>query len=308
MNLSEFHSCAMCPRECQIDRTRAKGYCQAGTELCINLAQLHFGEEPPISGTRGSGTIFFSHCNLRCVFCQNYKISLQGQGRSISTNELLSLFYTLQQQGAHNINLVTPTHYSMILREIIAQAKADRLTIPVLWNSSGYEKVSSLQQMKGLIDIYLPDFKYYHPVYAKKYSGAGDYPVVALNALREMVSQCGFLQLDAEGIAQKGVLVRLLVLPHALAGTQNSLRLLADEFGPDLPLSLMAQYYPAGRAKEYPELNRGITTAEYQAVLDVAQALGFTHIYTQELSSDDSWTPDFVTYESQSIAQTGEFK
>jgi putative pyruvate formate lyase activating enzyme len=270
-------------------------------ELKINLAQLHYGEEPPISGSRGSGTIFFSHCNLRCVFCQNHVISLRGSGQIISEEQLLKVIFELQKQGAHNINLVTPTHYSRPLISVLKAAKEQGLKIPILWNSSAYEHVETLHNLKGLVDIYLPDFKYYHPLYAKKYSHAEDYPAVALKALKEMVAQTGFLQENAAGIATKGVLVRLLLLPNGLSGTKDILRLLADEFGTKLPLSLMAQYYPAAEAVYIPELNRGVKTNEYQAVVELAQEIGFEKVFGQELSCDDQWTPDFTDTDKRGV-------
>jgi len=199
----------------------------------------------------------------------------------------------LQKQGAHNINLVTPTHYTPQLRVIIASARAQGLKIPLLWNSSAYEKVETLKSLNSLVDIYLPDLKYSHGVYAKKYSHAVDYPAVALDAIKEMYSQVGPLSVDADGIAQKGVLVRLLVLPQGLSGTENNLRRLADEIGPDVPVSLMGQYYPAGEAGKYPELGRGVSDDEYQKVLDTANELGFSNVYVQEISSNDFWTPKF---------------
>jgi len=261
--------------------------------VAINLYQLHFGEEPPISGTRGSGTIFFSHCNLKCVFCQNYTISCQGFGSSLGEESVIRIMLELQEQGAHNINLVTPTHYTPQLRAIIASARAQGPKIPLLWNCSAYEKVETLKSLNSLVDIYLPDLKYSHGVYAKKYSHAVDYPAVALDAIKEMYSQVGPLSVDADGIAQKGVLVRLLVLPQGLSGTENNLRRLADEIGPDVPVSLMGQYYPAGEAGKYPELGRGVSDDEYQKVLDTASDLGFSSVYVQELSSNDFWTPKF---------------
>jgi len=285
--------CRICPRDCGVNRYEQRGFCGASASVAINLYQLHFGEEPPISGTRGSGTIFFSHCNLKCVFCQNYTISCQGFGSSLGEESVIRIMLELQEQGAHNINLVTPTHYTPQLRAIIASARAQGLKIPLLWNSSAYEKVETLKSLNSLVDIYLPDLKYSHGVYAKKYSHAVDYPAVALDAIKEMYSQVGPLSVDADGIAQKGVLVRLLVLPQGLSGTENNLRRLADEIGPDVPVSLMGQYYPAGEAGKYPELGRGVSDDEYQKVLDTASDLGFSSVYVQELSSNDFWTPKF---------------
>ena len=297
----ELQACTICPRNCGVNRYQDKGYCQAPAELKINLAQLHFGEEPPISGSQGSGTIFFSHCNLRCVFCQNHLISLQGSGHQISEEELLKIFFDLQAQGAHNINLVTPTHYSIPLISVLKKAKEQGLGIPILWNSSAYESVETLKKLDGLVDMYLPDFKYYHPLYSKKYSHAADYPAIALAALKEMVKQTGFLQEDPGGIATKGVLVRLLLLPNALSGTKDSLRLLADEIGTSLPLSLMAQYYPAGEAVHIAELNRGVKPIEYQTVVETAEEIGFENIFAQELSCDDHWTPKFLDIAKQGV-------
>jgi len=250
MSYSQMFSCNICPRNCGIDRTKNKGYCGVTDKLRINLATRHFGEEPCFSGTRGSGTIFFAGCNLRCVYCQNYEISTLCWGKDISVEELIRLMLKLQEEGAHNINLVTPTHFTLQLREAIIQAKEKGLTIPVLWNSSAYEKVETLQLLTGLVDIYLPDFKYAHKVYAQKYSSAPDYPAVAISAIKEMFSQVGLLELDEKGIAQKGLLLRMLVLPNKLAGCKENLYTLAEELGTELTLSLMGQYYPAGKAKK----------------------------------------------------------
>lgn len=293
MSYSQMFSCNICPRNCGIDRTKNKGYCGVTDKLRINLATRHFGEEPCFSGTRGSGTIFFAGCNLRCVYCQNYEISTLCWGKDISVEELIRLMLKLQEEGAHNINLVTPTHFTLQLREAIIQAKEKGLTIPVLWNSSAYEKVETLQLLTGLVDIYLPDFKYAHKVYAQKYSSAPDYPAVAISAIKEMFSQVGLLKLDEKGIAQKGLLLRMLILPNKLAGCKENLYTLAEELGTELTLSLMGQYYPAGKAKNYKELTRGITLTEYFEVVDTAVELGFTKLYTQEISSSDTWTPNF---------------
>jgi len=293
MSYSQMFSCNICPRNCGIDRTKNKGYCGVTDKLRINLATRHFGEEPCFSGTRGSGTIFFAGCNLRCVYCQNYEISTLCWGKDISVEELIRLMLKLQEEGAHNINLVTPTHFTLQLREAIIQAKEKGLTIPILWNSSAYEKVETLQLLTGLVDIYLPDFKYAHKVYAQKYSSAPDYPAVAISAIKEMFSQVGLLELDEKGIAQKGLLLRMLVLPNKLAGCKENLYTLTEELGTELTLSLMGQYYPAGKAKNYKELTRGITLSEYFEVVDTAVELGFTKLYTQEISSSDTWTPNF---------------
>ena len=293
MPYSPMHSCNICPRNCGIDRTKHLGYCGVQDTLKVNLATRHFGEEPPITGTRGSGTIFLSGCNLRCVFCQNYDISTNCWGKDITIDELVHLMLNLQKEGAHNINLVTPTHFTPQLREVILQAKKEGLAIPIVWNSSAYEKVETLQSLNGIVDIYLPDFKYAHKVYAKKYSSAPDYPAIAIAAIKEMFSQVGLLEVNSNGIAKKGIIIRMLVLPYGLAGCKENLHTLANEIGIDLTLSLMGQYYPAGKAKNYKELSRGISAKEYQEVIETADALGFTKLFTQEISSSELWTPDF---------------
>lgn len=289
----ELENCTVCPQACGIDRYEGPGSCDADHRLQINLAHLHHGEEPVLSGTRGSGTVFFSHCNLHCRFCQNYQISQLGWGDYITEEKCAELLIDLQSHGAHNVNLVSPTHYTPQLINVLKMARNRGLKIPVVWNSNGYENLSTLQKLSGLVDIYLPDFKYAHAAYGLKYSSARDYPSIALAALREMHSQVGNLQLDSEGIAVSGLLVRHLVLPHRLSGTKEILYLLREDFGPDVALSLMAQYYPAGRAREYPELSRGLEQREYEEVLETAGSLGFTQIFTQELSSQPDWTPDF---------------
>lgn len=293
MPYQEMERCCICPRECGINRYQNTGFCGAGAEAEINLATLHHGEEPPISGTRGSGTIFFSHCNLRCVFCQNYQISSLGWGRAVSSSALADLMLELQAKGAHNINLVTPTHFSTQIGDALQQAKTRGLSLPVVWNSSAYEKVETLRNMQGLVDIWLPDYKYAHGIYARKYSQAVDYPQVAKAALQEMFAQSGHLQTDAQGLAQRGMLVRLLVLPHRLAGTMESLRMLAETFSTELNLSLMAQYYPAGKAGEYPELNRGLSAEEYAEAIAWVQDMGFENVWVQELKPTPQWTPEF---------------
>lgn len=290
-----LQNCRICPRNCGVDRYISAGFCDAGVDLRINLAQLHYGEEPVISGSRGSGTIFFSHCNLKCVFCQNYSISQEGYGSYCSPEDLSDLMLDLQQQGAHNINLVTPTHYSLIIREALQQARKDGLILPVVWNSNAYESVDTLAQMEGLVDIYLPDFKYSYAAYSKLYSSAPDYPEIALAAICEMKRQVGDMLLDEEGIATRGIIIRLLVLPNNIAGIQRSLDLIAQNLGTQTQLSLMGQYYPTHKAFLFPELSRGITSIEYDKALDSIHAHGFTNVWTQELSCNNEWTPDFNT-------------
>ena len=285
--------CRICPRNCGVDRFVTSGYCGAGAELTINLAQLHYGEEPVLSGSRGSGTIFLSHCNLSCVFCQNHLISQEGWGTNYSIEACAQLMLDLQDRGAHNINLVTPSHYSPQLKEALLLAKAQGLRLPIVWNSNAYEQVETLHSLNGLVDIYLPDLKYAHNAYAKRYSAAWNYPETALKAISEMQAQVGALDLDDAEIARKGLIIRLLVLPQRLAGIKQSLQRIAERIGTDVQLSLMAQYFPTHKAAQYPEINRGITPNEYEEALEAAQDLGFSKIWVQELSCSDDWTPQF---------------
>ena len=295
MNLqyTQLINCQVCPQNCGVNRYETTGFCKAGFNLKINLAQLHHGEEPVFSGSNGSGTIFFSYCNLRCVFCQNYSISHLGWGTYYNEEDCAQIMLKLQEAGAHNINLVSPTQYTPQLVKTITIARENGLSIPVLWNSNGYENVFTLQSLAGLVDIYLPDFKYAHSFYSKKYSSAKDYPEIAIRALEEMFRQVGHLQLDSEGIAKKGILVRHLVLPNHLSGTKKVLYILYEHFGPELALSLMAQYYPTGKANEFPELNRSLKKEEYEEAVETAEALGFKNLYLQKIYSSPEWTPDF---------------
>jgi putative pyruvate formate lyase activating enzyme len=289
---TELQNCQLCPQLCGVNRYEVKGFCNAGAEIEVNLCQLHYGEEPVISGSMGSGTIFFTHCNLRCVFCQNFRISALGSGRVISEMDLAEKMLALQEQGAHNINLVSPTQYSIPLTEVIKTAKASGLRIPVVWNSNGFERVEILQRLQGLVDIYLPDCKYAHGIYAGKYSQGKNYPMLARSAILEMHRQVGKLQI-VNDIAVKGMIIRLLVLPHKLAGTVDTLHWIADHIGTDVYISLMGQYYPTWQASNYPELSRGIYTREYDEAREAVENLGFTNGFFQELSADSAWTPEF---------------
>jgi putative pyruvate formate lyase activating enzyme len=291
--LPELTDCRICPHSCGVNRYETTGVCRASAEIKINLHQLHHGEEPCLSGTNGSGTIFFSHCNLRCVFCQNHSISQSGWGSYATADRILAMMLELQDKGAHNINLVTPTHYSIQLAEILHKAKDKGLQIPVVWNSNAYENVETLRRLEGLVDIYLPDLKYAGCIYSEKYSHAPDYPATARKALLEMHRQVGRLKQDDDGIAWRGLIIRLLVMPGKVAGITDSLQWIHDNLGCEVFLSVMAQYYPTPQAQGYPEINRGINHAEYQEVLETLERLNFTNGYTQELSCSDEWTPDF---------------
>lgn len=260
----------------------------------MNIASIgpHFGEEPPLSGTRGSGTVFFSGCNLRCVYCQNYQISWEGLGDERSEVGIAEEMIKLQEHGCHNINLVSPTHVANQVRKILVLAKEKGLKIPVVYNTNGSDAVSVLRSFEGLVDIYLPDIKYSDDEMAFKYSGAKNYVEKNREAIKEMFRQVGNMVVDEEGIAKKGMIVRHLVLPNGIAGSYDSLKFLAS-LSKDIWLSVMAQYHPCYKAKEYPPLDRRINSAEYKQVLDRVHELEFENILSQELDSSDVFLPDF---------------
>ena len=289
---SPLKACTLCPRSCGVNRYERPGFCGADARIKINLAQLHFGEEPVLTGHRGSGAIFFSHCNLRCVFCQNYKISHLGAGRDWTTDELVALILSLQQQGAHNINLVSPTQYTLQIAEAVAMARERGLVIPIVWNTNSYEKPDTLRRLHGLVQIYLADFKYFDPRNSKCYSAAADYPEVARSALLEMYRQVGDLVVH-DGLANKGLIVRLLLLPNDLGDIADCLRWIRDHLGTRVTLSLMGQYYPAHRAEEFPELNRTLRQHELDFARDLLAACGFENGYVQDIVGSSTMTPDF---------------
>lgn len=285
--------CNLCPRKCGVDRDKNEGFCKAKSQIKAARAALHLWEEPPISGKNGSGTVFFSHCNLKCVFCQNYKISSEGFGVDISTEALSGIFLSLQDKGAENINLVSPTPYTYGIIKALDICK-DKLNIPVVWNTGGYETAETLEMLKGYVDIFLPDFKYVTCEIAKRYSNAEDYPQYATKALEKMLSTVGKEEYTADGMMKKGVMVRHLILPSHKDESIKVLSHLSENFGTeDYSLSLMRQYYPCYRAEEYPKINRRLTTYEYDKVAQKAQELGF-HGFTQEKESANSaYTPEF---------------
>jgi len=289
----ELLECRICPQNCGVNRRETTGFCGAGVSLRVNGAHLHHGEEPVLSGTGGSGTIFFSHCNLCCVYCQNHQISHLGWGREISEQDCAHMMLSLQEAGAHNVNLVSPTQFTPQLAATLRLARAQGLSVPVVWNSNAYEKPDTLKTLSGLVDIYLPDLKYAHPAYASKYSQALDYPALALKAVQEMHAQVGRLEISAAGLALRGLLVRHLVLPNRLAGTRDLLYRLRETLGEGVCLSLMAQYYPTAAARKYSELARGLRPEEYAEALEVALNLGYAEVYAQELDPSPNWTPTF---------------
>lgn len=284
--------CDLCPRTCQVDRSVSKGYCQSGMLPRVARAGLHMWEEPCISGERGSGTIFFSGCNLKCVFCQNYVISHDNLGKEVTVEQLGEMMDNLWRMGAHNINLVTATHYVHTIWELFDKGYEKKL--PIVYNCGGYESVETLKRLEDIVDIYLPDVKYGDDGMAKKYSGAGDYVEVSRAALTEMYRQKGNLTLDGNGIAQKGVLIRHLVLPGQTADSIRVLDWIKNQFGAEAYCSLMRQYVPEGRACDYPPLNRKLTTYEYEKVCAHAGEAGFTNVYVQSKeSADKNYIPPF---------------
>ena len=287
--------CAHCPRKCGASRREDQpGYCGVPWGFRVARAALHPWEEPPISGVRGSGTVFFSGCSLGCVYCQNREVSHGRLGTDLSPDQLIALMLRLRDEGAHNINLVTPTHYAMQLAEVLEQVKPT-LGIPVVYNCGGYESVETLRRLEGLVDVYLTDLKYHSPALAAKYSAAPDYVEVAVNALREMLRQVGPCQFDGFGMLQRGVILRHLVLPGSRKDSIALLDALAREFGTDVfRLSLMNQYTPEFALDcPYPELHRKVTTFEYGSVLDRALELGFDGYFQDRSSATASFTPDF---------------
>jgi putative pyruvate formate lyase activating enzyme len=289
--------CECCPRKCRVDRLAGQlGVCRVPARARISHAGLHFGEEPPLSGTRGSGTIFFAGCNLRCVFCQNYQISQEFEReytRGLTSAELAAEMLRLQSKGAHNINFVSPSHVIFQMAEAIQLAKAKGLVIPVVYNSNGYDSLEALRQIRGLVDIYLPDIKYLDRELGKQFSSAPDYAEVVPGVLREMLEQVGHLELDEEGIAVRGLLVRHLVLPNCLENSRSCLRFLA-ELSPEPFVSIMSQYSPQYKARRYPAINRPLRRAEYEEIVNYALALGLENAFVQELESHAQYVPDFA--------------
>ena len=287
--------CTLCPRRCHGDRTRPPyGYCQIGTAPKAALASVHQYEEPPISGTRGSGTVFFSGCALRCVFCQNYTISQENNGVTLTTEELADTFLSLQEKQVHNLNLVTAGHFLPSVVDALRLAKEQGLTLPVVYNSSGYETVEALSLLEGLVDIYLPDCKYYDTALSAKLSHCPDYFFHAAKAIGEMVRQVGEAVFDETGLMQRGVIIRHMVLPSAREDSKQILSWIKETFGDTVYVSLLRQYTPMYLAKELPPFHRKLTTFEYEDVVDHFLSLGLTHGFRQEKSSATSaYTPLF---------------
>lgn len=291
--MSKF--CSQCPRNCNTERKTGTGYCGVPEQLKVARAFLHMWEEPCISGTRGSGTIFFSGCNLKCVYCQNYRISQDNFGKVISIKRLQEIIKELINKGAHNINLVNPSHYTDPIKRALASLKSSNdLTVPVVYNSNGYETVKALEAMKGLVDVYLPDMKYSTGVSSFKYSRAKDYPEVCRKAVLEMYRQVGSPVLDTNGIIRKGLIIRHLILPGYTKESMSVLDWISENLPKSVYVSLMSQYTPFYAAEKHPEINRPITRREYEKVVDHLYRLGLEEGYVQERqSSDTQYIPDF---------------
>lgn len=293
--LEELQVCQLCPRTCGVNRLEGQlGFCKADSMVHIARAALHYWEEPCISGEAGSGTVFFSHCTLKCVFCQNHEISTVGKGKGITIERLAKIFIELQEKGALNINLVTPTHYVPQIIEALRIAKGKGLYLPIIYNSSGYERVATLKLLEGYIDVYLPDFKYFKDKYAKKYSSAPDYQTYAKEAVQEMVRQVGEATFDEMGVIQKGVIVRHLMLPGLLFDSKKIIDTLYHTYGDKIYISIMNQYTPLPHVSQYPELNRPLSPAHYDYLVDHALDLGVENGFIQEGETNkESFIPPF---------------
>lgn len=278
-----LEQCTICPRECGVNRNEgAGGFCKAGNKMEVYSARLHFGEEPPISGTNGSGTIFFNHCSLRCVYCQNYKFSQIKHGKEFEIDELADLMLSLERKKAHNINLVTPTHYAIHIANAIMKVRKKGLKIPIVYNSSGYEKVETLILLNGLIDIYLVDMRYGDNCAAVKYSSCQNYVDLNRLAVIEMHRQVGNLKLTNSGIAEKGIIIRHLILPNDISNTESAFSFISDSLGNKTYVSLMSQYYPAFRASDYVEISRGINRREYEKAVSILNKYNLKNGWVQE--------------------------
>ncbi len=280
-------SCDLCPHNCGVNRIKGEqGRCRSGLKPRIASANLHRGEEPPISGSKGSGTIFFSGCTLNCVFCQNFPISQQNSGETISTWELARRMLQLQKRGAHNLNLVTPGHWLPQFLAALWLAIPQGFNLPVVWNSSGYETVDALQLLDGVVSIYLPDMKYRDDQQAKELSGAPGYSQINRLAVQEMLRQVGHLQTDDHGIATQGLIIRHLVLPQGRAGSAETLPWIAEQLGLETHIALMSQYFPAHRAASMNGINRSLTHQEYDAATDALEQAGLDNGWVQELDEE----------------------
>jgi len=272
-----LRECRLCPRECRVNRLEDEiGYCKAGAELMVSSVFPHFGEEPPLVGNHGSGTIFLTHCNLRCIFCQNYDISHLGRGQHMSTDEMAGSMLRLQDLGCHNINFVTPSHYTPQIVASLPRAIQMDLRLPIVYNCSGYESVEVIRLLDGVVDIYMPDAKYMDEKHSRAFSNAPDYPEVLKEVLKEMHRQVGDLKVNSRGIAERGLLIRHLVMPHGAASSESVLKFIAEEISVHSYVNIMEQYRPEYLAEEVPDIDRRITRKEYLEAIQLAKRF---HLY-----------------------------
>ena len=293
--IEQLIKCEICPFKCKVNRLNGEiGRCGCNDKIRIDKYQLHYFEEPCISGKDGSGTVFFSNCNFRCIFCQNYKISQERKGYEISIEELANIFIELQNKGANNINLVTPTTYAYQIIEAIKIARNKGLNLPIIYNTNGYESLTTLRDLKGYIDVYLPDLKYYSNEIAEKYSKAPQYFEIATKAIMEMIKQVGSVVLDEIGIIQNGVIVRHLVLPNHIQNSKHILKWLKSNVDDTAYVSVMAQYFPTYKAKEDKYIYRKLNKKEYQEIENYLYLLEFKNGFIQELGEhEEEYVPDF---------------
>lgn len=283
----ELECCTICPHNCKINRTKNPGRCKSTDKIKIALYSIHNFEEPCISGEKGSGTIFFSNCNMNCVFCQNYEISQLGRGKEITIEELANVMIKQQERNVQNINLVTPTSYALHIVEAIKIARKKGLKIPIVYNTNGYESVETLKLLEGYVDIYLPDLKYYYDDLAKKYSKVDNYFEIATKAIQEMYRQVGAPVLDENGVMKKGLMIRHLILPNEVQNSKKVLKWVKENIDSNVYVSIMAQYFPTYKAKEIPEIARKITKEEYEKVENYLYELDLENGYIQELGEHE---------------------
>lgn len=290
-----MEACRLCPRECDVNRLKGKkGFCGVGAKVMVARAALHMWEEPCISGTKGSGAVFFSGCGLRCCFCQNHDIAIGSRGLAVSVERLGEIFLELKEKGAANINLVTGAHYVPQIIEALKLARMQGMDLPVVYNSSGYEKLETLKLLEGYVDIYLPDLKYMEPDLAQKFSHAPDYVERAKAAIKEMVRQSGSCQFGEDGYIRRGTIVRHLILPGHTKNSRKVLRYLHETYGEEIYISIMNQYTPVREFGEFKELNRKVTKREYEKVLDTAVEMGIQNGFIQEgETASESFIPEF---------------
>lgn len=290
-----LENCTLCPRKCGVNRLSENlGFCRQSNKIKLARAALHYYEEPCISGKNGSGAVFFSGCNLGCVFCQNQSISHENVGKEVSVKRLAEIFLQLQNQNAHNINLVTPTHFVIQITKALDLARQKGLSVPVVYNTSSYENSESINLLKGYVDVYLPDFKYWDNELAKKYSKAADYREVAIASIDKMINQKSHQLFDESGIIKEGVIVRHMILPGHTKDSMKIIEYLHKTYGDSISLSLMSQYTPLTHVKDYPELNRKITKREYDKVVNYALSIGVTNAFIQEGdTAKESFIPEF---------------